>query len=260
MGSAPGAGGAGGAGQPCDDPLSRRLAADYALIECVQNDGGHHSYFSRPPLSPFSLSFDDRHVEKDYRRTAWRPNRFHRWSIPCAGDASSSLSSSSSPRLATSTFNAYLDIFVSALLLLVISLACFLHYSLSLHWVLLALALACYHAFVVYLLVKQVSRATYPNKRRSSLGRLYVWARGWLPSHLFGLLLISLPMVCVLANFSCERMADPTERAFYLQLCFLGGCQNSSIGRMGAFLCPWPWSINKGFNGSTKLSNGRTVS
>lgn len=45
-----------------------RLAADRAMIACVREDGGHHSYFSRPPLRSFTLCFEDAAVERDYRR------------------------------------------------------------------------------------------------------------------------------------------------------------------------------------------------
>ena len=54
------------------------------------------------------------------------------------------------------------------------------------------------------------------------LFRLYSWSRGWVPSHLLGLLLLSLPILCVYANFDCSRLDEPGEREFYLQLVFFG--------------------------------------
>ncbi len=58
----------GGVGQ--QKPLAQvRAAADRAMISCVREDGGHHSYFSRPPLRSFSLRFDDPAVEAGERST-----------------------------------------------------------------------------------------------------------------------------------------------------------------------------------------------
>lgn len=54
------------------------------------------------------------------------------------------------------------------------------------------------------------------------LDRLYHWSRGWIPSHLLGLLLLSLPILSVYANFDCSRLNEPGEREFYLQLVFFG--------------------------------------
>ena len=44
-----------------------RQQSDAALIACVQEDAGHHSYFSRPPLTRVGLVFEDSHIESDYR-------------------------------------------------------------------------------------------------------------------------------------------------------------------------------------------------
>ena len=48
-------------------PAELRLQLDSEMIDCVRQDGGHHSYFSRPPLRPFSLCFEDASQEEDYR-------------------------------------------------------------------------------------------------------------------------------------------------------------------------------------------------
>lgn len=89
------------------------------------------------------------------RRTAWKPNRFHR------ADAH--------PRtLASSTFNAYFDICVSCLILVVVSLACFLHYPATTHWVLLFLVFASYQFLVMVICFKQLWNHS---KRRTTLSR-----------------------------------------------------------------------------------------
>ena len=73
--------------------------------------------------------------------------------------------------------------------------------------------------------------STFPtshrDRRKSVLYKVYSWCRGWYPSHALGLTLLSLPALCALANFQCERLrrggAPVAEsREFYLQLCFFG--------------------------------------
>ena len=71
-----------------------RQRTDRAMIACVKEDGGHYVYFSRPPLKEFTLCFTDRHVEKDYRRTAWRANNKYNHRHHRGSDGLESVSSS----------------------------------------------------------------------------------------------------------------------------------------------------------------------
>lgn len=60
----------------------------------------NRSYFVKPPLSSITLFFRQKEMEREYRDTAHRISERH-------GD--------SPPTLATSRFNTYFDIFISAL-------------------------------------------------------------------------------------------------------------------------------------------------
>ena len=62
------------------------------------------------------------------------------------------------------------------------------------------------------------------DRRKSVLYKVYSWCRGWYPSHALGLTLLSLPALCALANFQCERLRHGAgeSREFYLELCFFG--------------------------------------
>ena len=56
-------------------------------------------------------------------------------------------------------------------------------------------------------------------RRRSRLSKTYSWARGWVQSHCFGLLLCALPMVAIFANYSCTEITQgPQERDFFMQV------------------------------------------
>ena len=55
------------------------------------------------------------------------------------------------------------------------------------------------------------------------MSKMYSWARGWVQSHCFGLPLTALPMIAILANYSCHEISGrPLERDFYLQLVYVG--------------------------------------
>lgn len=78
-----------------------RKQSDLQLIRCVQdNVKSNRSYFVKPPLSSITLFFRQGEMEREYRDTAHRVSERH-------GD--------SPPTLATSRFNTYFDIFISAL-------------------------------------------------------------------------------------------------------------------------------------------------
>ena len=78
-----------------------RKQSDLVLIRSVQEDTAHQKYFTQPPLHFLSCFFLDSTIESEYRRTAWRANQ----SFTCEGDTE--------PTLATSSYNAYIDILLS---------------------------------------------------------------------------------------------------------------------------------------------------
>merc|ERR1719507_580437 len=85
---------------------------------------------------------------------------------------------------------------------------------------------AAFHSAIVIVCFTNLS-SRRRDRRKSVLYKVYSWCRGWFPSHALGLTLLSLPALCALANFQCERLrrggAPVAEsREFYLQLCFFG--------------------------------------
>jgi len=83
----------------------------------TQEDESHRVYFMRPPLSQMTLYFIDDAMEAEYRARAHQPDR-----------AGTPLT------LASPTYNTYLDIVVSAVIFVLISLACFVHFEPSWAW------------------------------------------------------------------------------------------------------------------------------
>lgn len=145
-------------------------------------------------------------MEDEYRRTSWKPNRFNR-------------DTDFRKSLVSNNLNAYLDILVSGFLLLVISLACFMHFDLTLPWVVFFVLAAIYHLILASVCFIQL---LCPSRKRAVMNRVYTWGRGWVPSHILGTIMLSLPILSVLVNFSCSHLEGHGEREFYLQLVFLG--------------------------------------
>ncbi len=108
-----------------------------------------------------------------------------------------------------------------SLLLAAVSAACFLHYPPSPQWVSVFAVASTYHLVLAFVCFKNL-RSPRGRRRRhhrsSLLCRLYSWGRGWIPSHLLGLVLLSLPFACVVSNFSCARTGNEGERVLYLQV------------------------------------------
>jgi len=182
-----------------------RKQSDLVLIRSVQEDTAHHRYFTKPPLHNISCFFLDSSIESEYRRTAWKANH--------------SLSSEYDPEptLASSSFNAYVDILVSGVVFLIVSLACFVKYGAGPIWVVVCAFAAIYHLLVVFVCVKHLLS---PGPARSSFRKLYTWCRRWYPSQIFGAFLAAMPIISLLANLTCQNFSvlEDAARNFYLNL------------------------------------------
>ena len=197
-----------------------RKQSDLVLIRSVQEDTAHHRYFTRPPLHHLSCFFLDNNIECEYRRTAWK--------------ATQSLSSDYDPEptFASSSFNAYIDIVVSAIVFVVISLSCLLRFGASPVWVVVCACAALYQ-LAVFCCVRQLLR---PGPARSALHRAFAWCRRWYPSQVskpstsvryisldvqvFGAFLVSLPILSLFANLTCQNfdVLEESNRNFFMNL------------------------------------------
>ena len=101
-----------------------RKQSDLVLIRSVQEDTAHQKYFTKPPLHFLSCFFLDHSIEKEYRCTAWRATQTH---VHTEYDPE--------PTLATSSYNAYIDILLSALIFLLVSVSCVLTFGASVAWI-----------------------------------------------------------------------------------------------------------------------------
>ena len=196
-----------------------RKQSDLVLIRSVQEDTFHHKYFTKPPLHQVTCFFLDNALEVDYRRTAWKAN----YSVSGEYDAD--------PTLASSSFNAYIDILLSVIVLVVVSLACLVSYGPS-----LSLASVCGLAGLYYLALVLVccKQVTCPGPPDSVFSSLYNWCRAWYPSQLFGAFLVSLPIISLYSNLTFENLdiEDDSKRNFFMNLlviCLIHFCNFTQV-------------------------------
>lgn len=179
-----------------------RKQSDKQLIRGLQQDESHADYFIHPPISQLSLFFVDREIEEEYR------SRVHRQDVYEA-----------TPTLASPTFNTYFDVVVSLMTYIITALACFVMFGAHVLWIVFCFIATSFQALVVALCFKQ-----FLNPRGSSerLHRLYNLCTRWYPWHSLGALLVSLPMMSILTNFSCQTFAKyPLRTDFFFFVFFI---------------------------------------
>ncbi|XP_013138530.1 PREDICTED: adenylate cyclase type 9 [Papilio polytes] len=193
-----------------------RKQSDLQLIRCVQDNARSGiSYFVQPPLNTFTLFFKSPEMERHYRDKAHRSDD----------------SEDFPPTLTTSRFNTALDILVSAIIFVAVTISIFVLYSEWRHsygWVIfffvieaLAISLCVYRHYLKW---KTKNEPLVTNTIRRSV-KIFRKLSDWFPWHLSGSLLISLPILAVLINFSCMNTTMTIlkgEQSFYVYLLCIG--------------------------------------
>lgn len=188
-----------------------RKQSDLQLIRCVQDNARSGiSYFVQPPLNRFTLFFKSHEIEKHYRDKAHRSDD----------------SEDFPPTLTTSRFNTALDILVSAIIFLAVTASIFILYSdwrYSIGWFVFFLfieVVAMILCFYRHYLKWKTNRETLTESISRKV-RIFRQLSNWFPWHLSGGLLISLPILAVLINFSCQNTTMTIlrgEQSFYVYL------------------------------------------
>lgn len=193
-----------------------RKQSDLQLIRCVQDNARSGiNYFVQPPLDRFTLFFKTPGMERHYRDKAHR-------SDDCEDFP---------PTLTTSRFNTALDILVSAIIFLSVSASIFTLYRDWQQWlgwfifftIIEAISMSCC-VYRHYLKWKTKGNPLVTDSIRRSV-KIFRKLTDWFPWHLSGSLLISLPILAVLINFSCEYTTMTIlrgEQSFYVYLLCIG--------------------------------------
>ncbi|KAL4713529.1 hypothetical protein ACJJTC_007767 [Scirpophaga incertulas] len=189
-----------------------RKQSDLQLIRCVQDNARSGiNYFVQPPLNRFTLFFKSSEMESHYRDRAHRSDDTE--DFP--------------PTLTTSRFNTALDILVSAIIFFAVTVSIFILYDEWRHSIasfifltliqVLAMSLCVYRHYLKW---KTNNNPNLTDSIRRSV-KVYRKLSAWFPWHLSGSLLISLPILAVIINFSCENTTIVIlrgDQSFYVYL------------------------------------------
>lgn len=207
-----------------------RKQSDLQLIKCVRDNArSQRSY----PIRRFSLSFESSLMEKTFR------NKAHRYE--CEEDSSTPIYT-----LATPKFNTFIDVLVLSVIFGMIALSLFFLspniYSREYRmWVVLFVCSSFAIFSVWFLCLKQICRRRDRVFRQSShfnsifgwFSGFYIWnilgscRSNWLRKMTYcwsptGSILISLPVVSILANFALVDVKKyPSIQFYYSILCFV---------------------------------------
>ncbi|XP_066583442.1 adenylate cyclase type 9 isoform X2 [Prorops nasuta] len=184
-----------------------RKQSDLQLIRCVQdNVTSQRSYFVKPPLSSVTLFFKSKEMEKEYRENA------HKASESVNGNP---------PTLATSRFNTYFDILISALVYSAITVSLFLLCQPTIYYMTFCILATIIQIIAVTLCVRQLLN---PNTTHATFTQqIFKFCSRWYPWHVCGAVLVGLPIISILLNFSCNNSRSLHHFEYYYSyLIFVG--------------------------------------
>ncbi|XP_032691145.1 adenylate cyclase type 9 [Odontomachus brunneus] len=184
-----------------------RKQSDLQLIRCVQdNVSSQRSYFVKPPLSSVTLFFKNKEMEKEYRENA------HKASDGIGGNP---------PTLATSRFNTYFDILISALVYTAITISLFLLCKPTTHYMVFSVVAIAVQIIAVSLCIRQL---LYPNTTHATFTqRIFKFFSRWYPWHVCGAVLVGLPIISILLNFTCNSFKSLSNFEYYYSYLILVG-------------------------------------
>ncbi|KAH0952515.1 hypothetical protein HN011_001716 [Eciton burchellii] len=184
-----------------------RKQSDLQLIRCVQdNASSQRSYFVKPPLSNVTLFFKNKEMEKEYRENAHKATEG-------IGD--------NPPTLATSRFNTYFDILISALVYTFITISLFLLCKPTIYYTVFYVFATIVQVIAVSLCFRQL---LYPNTAHTTFTQnIFKFFSRWYPWHACGAVLVGLPIISILLNFTCNSLRSLSNFEYYYSyLIFVG--------------------------------------
>lgn len=197
---------------PFNESLTRfhqlRKESDIQLIKCIQKDTNHRHIVASPlsssfPLSRTTLFFVDKDLEHQYRQQTHKPRQ----------DAT--------PTLASTHFNTYFDILVSALVYIGVSISLFVLFPYTLGWLLLCLLSTSCHLVLLVLCCPHLVRGDGTRAQSPVISQIYESLTQWRPWHVCGATLTCFPLVAVLYNFPCTVPFHDEEMRFFCYLSFV---------------------------------------
>uniref|UniRef100_UPI00398EF31F adenylate cyclase type 9 isoform X1 n=1 Tax=Pristiophorus japonicus TaxID=55135 RepID=UPI00398EF31F len=177
-----------------------REKTDAQFVSVIKEDRLMDEYFFKPPINKFSLNFLDSSLEKAYRGSY----------------QDEVVNNASEKTFASATFSSLLDVFLSTIVFLFLSITCFMKQGLCTspsHASVVVFVLAI--LLQVLSLVISIRMAFYLDEVMPCTKRLMKAISGWLPRHFVGAILISLPAVAVFSHFTCEFKTNVNVTMFF---------------------------------------------
>ncbi|KAL0277649.1 UNVERIFIED_CONTAM: hypothetical protein PYX00_004871 [Menopon gallinae] len=170
-----------------------RKQSDLQLVRCI-NDVSQNSYIVEIPLHSVRLFFKDEKTEKEYRKNAYKIHE----------------NPSDSPvTLSTTRFNTYFDILISAFVLFCTTISLYVLYIPSAYFVVVSVSALLIEiiALLMCLILVRKTNSNKFNESANSLDRRVVnLFSKWYAWHVFGGILVSLPVIVILTNFTCHSI------------------------------------------------------
>ncbi|XP_071360762.1 adenylate cyclase type 9 isoform X2 [Trachinotus anak] len=170
-----------------------REKSDAHFVDVIREDSLMKDYFFKPPINKISLNFLERPLEKAYR-SSYKEEVKNKAQVQT---------------FASSTFSSFLDVLLSCFVFLALTLACFLPPLVSPVTVgppaPAALALAPLAGLLeLASLVLSIRMAFYLEEVMNCTHSLLLVVSGWIPRHVIGAVLVSLPAISVLSHLTCS--------------------------------------------------------
>ncbi|XP_064636296.1 adenylate cyclase type 9-like isoform X2 [Lineus longissimus] len=169
---------------------------DKQLIKCIEEDTTSQEYFYKPPINQCTLNFINPDLEWEYRDHYLED------------DMDTNI-------FAAPRFSAMLDMIVSLLIFVMISICCFIGFEIQISWIIvfvmsLILELLCVTPLILHICFPRVMN--FESKFAQFLSN-------WYPRHFLGVLISSIPVAAVYSNFSCVMFTRWTITQSYF--CYL---------------------------------------
>uniref|UniRef100_A0AAV2LJR3 adenylate cyclase n=1 Tax=Knipowitschia caucasica TaxID=637954 RepID=A0AAV2LJR3_KNICA len=167
-----------------------REKSDVHFVDVIREDSFMKDYFFKPPINKISLNFLERPLEAAYR-SSYKEEVKNEIQVKT---------------FASSTFSSFLDVLLSCFFFLALTVACFLPALVtSAPAATAALVLTPFAGLLELLsLVLSIRMGFHLEEVMSCTRSLLLAVSGWIPRHMVGAVLVSLPAVSVLSHFTLK--------------------------------------------------------
>ncbi|KAM9305781.1 adenylate cyclase type 9 [Gastrophryne carolinensis] len=199
-----------------------REKTDAHFVEVIKEDSLMKDYFFKPPINRFSLNFQDKELEMAYR----------------ASYQEEVIRMAPVKTFASATFSSLLDVFLSFFIFVLLSIACYLRPGTvptpPPTPVLIVLGVCGLLGFLS--LVVSIRMAFYLEDTFLCTRRLLEIISGWIPRHLIGTILVSLPAAVVFSYLTDDFYTDIHYTMFLCSALLIPLVQYSNFCQLSSWL------------------------